>query len=85
MLQSQVAREMLTDQKSQSTVKTHKYQTRKKNIPNRSNIRCQLYQSSYLYQAPMAFSKLPDRLQAAENYNRFVKECKQYLLAKSCT
>ena len=73
MLPSQVAREMLTDQKSQSIVKTHKYQTRKKTIPNRPNIRCQLYRSSYLYQAPLAFSKSPDRLQATEIYHRSLK------------
>ena len=36
--------------------------------------------STFLYQAPLAYSNLPDKLRAIENYHRFVKECKQHLL-----
>ena len=80
MLPPCVSNEMLTDQNSKSIVKAHKYETRKKNIPNWPNTRDQLYMSSFLYQAPLAYSNLPDKLRAIENYHRFVKECKQHLL-----
>ena len=82
MLPPRVSKEMLTDQNSKSIVKAHKYETRKKNIPNRLNTRDQLYMSSFLYQAPLAYSNLPDKLRSIENYHRFVKECKQHLLIK---
>ena len=80
MLPPRVSREMLTDQNSKSILKTHSYETRKKNIPNRPNTRHQLNMSSYLYQAPLAYSNLPDKLRFIGNYHRYVKECKQYLL-----
>ena len=81
MLPPCVSKEMLTDQNSKSIVKTHTYETRKKNIPNRPNTRHHLYMSSFLYQAPLAYGNLPDKLRSIENYCRFVKECKQYLLS----
>ena len=80
MLRPRVSKKMLTDQNSKSIVKAHIYETRKKTIPNWPNTRDQLYMSSFLYQAPLAFSNLPDKLRAIENYHRFVKECKQHLL-----
>ena len=52
----------------------------KKGIPNQPNTRDQLYMSSFLYQAPLAYSNLPNKLTTIENYHRFVKECKQHLL-----
>ena len=81
MLPPRVSKEMLTDQNSKSIVKTHTYETRKKNIPNRPNTRHQLYMSSFLYQAPLAYGSLPDKLRSIENYHRYVRECKQYLLS----
>ena len=81
MLPPRVSKEMLTDQNLKSIVKTHTYETRKKNIPNRPNTRHQLYMSSLLYQAPLAYGNLPDKLRSIENYHRFVKECKQYLIS----
>ena len=83
MLPSHVSKEMLTDQNSKSIVKAHKYETQKKKIPNQPKTRDQLYMSSFLYQAPMAYSNLPDKLRAIENYHRCVKECKQHLLIEN--
>ena len=82
MLPPHVSKEMLTDQNLKSIVKAHTYKTRKKNIPNWPNTRDQLYMSSFLYQAPLAYSDLPDKLRSIENYHRCVKECKQHLLSK---
>ena len=79
MLPSRVSKEMLTDQNSKSIVKTHNYETRTKSILNRPNTRDQLYMSSFLYQAPVVYSKL----RTIENYHRFVKECKQHLLTEN--
>ena len=84
MLPPRVSKEMLTDQNSKSIVKTHDYETRKKTIPNRPNTRDQLYMSSFLYQAPLAYSKPPSKLRTLENYHRFAKECKQHLLTGTC-
>ena len=81
MLPPRVSKEMLTDQNSKSIEKTHIYKTKKKNIPNRPNTRHQLYMSSFLHQAPLAYGKLPDKLKSIENYQRYVRECKQYLLS----
>ena len=82
MLPSRVSKEMLTDQNSKSIVKAHTYETRKKTIPNQPNTRDQLYMSSFLYQAPLAYGNLPDKLRSIENYHRFVNECKVKMSSK---
>ena len=83
MLPPRVSKEMLTDQNSKSIIKIHTYETRKENIPNWPNTRHQLYMSSFLYQAPLAYGNLPDKLRSIENYHRFVKECKQHLRSRN--
>ena len=85
MLPPRISRDMLTDQNSKSIQRTHPYGTREKNIPNRPNTRHQLYMSSYLYQVPLAYGSLPANLRSIENYHRYVKECKQYLLGSKLT
>ena len=74
-------RVMLTDYNLCSTVKTHSYRTRSKNIPNRPSTKLNLYHNSFLYSSIKSYSDLPVDVRDSANLKIFVRKCKKMLLA----
>ena len=61
-------------------VKSHSYQTRQKNIPNRPNAQLNLYQKSFLYQAIACYSKLDKEIRDAPTLPSFTKQLKKLIM-----
>ena len=71
---------MLTDHNLCSTVKTHPYATRSKNIPNRPSANLNLYRNSFLYSSIENYSNLPADVRDSQNLTIFIRKCKKTLM-----
>ena len=70
-----------TDHKGFSLQKTHKYNTRNKNIPNVPNAKNSTYLSSVFCKGPMEFCKLPQTTKTLNSYTLFCSTVKKKLLS----
>ena len=70
-----------TDHKGFSLQKTHKYNTRNKNIPNVPNAKNSTYLSSVFCKGPMEFCKLPQITKTLNSYTLFCSTVKKKLLS----
>ena len=71
---------MMHDYDNSTMVKSHSYQTRQKNIPNRPNAKLNLYRKSFLYQAIACYSKLDKQMRAAPTLPSFTKQLKKLII-----
>ena len=69
----------LTDQLGCRLDKTHKYNTRNKQLPNIPNAKSSKYLKSVFCQGPLIYSQLNVKLKSIENYKLFVKKYKAVL------
>ena len=70
-----------SDVKSASLEKKHKYNTRRKNEPNRPRPKSNWYNKSFLVKSMQEFQALPEALKKIANYQLFVKACKKHVLS----
>ena len=73
LLPKKLAKCMLTDHRDASVQKTHKYQTRHKEIPNLPQVTSSKYRLSFLFTSISEYSKLSPELKEAKNLSAFVK------------
>ena len=73
---------MMHDYNKCTIVKSHSYQTRQKNIPNRPNVKLSLYRKSFLYQAISCYSKLDTKLRDSPTLSSFTRQLKKYITSK---
>ena len=71
---------MMHDSDNSTMVKSHSYQTRQKNIPNRPNAKLNLYRKSFLYQAIACYSKLDKEIRDAPTLPSFTKQLKKLIM-----
>ena len=81
LLPTELRKVMLSDHNSNSTTKTHPYETRSKNIPNRPSAKLNLYRNSFLYSSIQNYSDLSVEVRDSANLNIFVKRCKNAILS----
>ena len=75
--------ELLThDQNKQNLVKTHRYPTRNKNLPNKPKCTYKKYTNSFLCHWVNQYSELPVEIQNSGNIKIFVNRCKKRLLER---
>ena len=60
LLPKPLSKALLLDQNNQNLSKTHRYDTRRKSVPNLPKATNSRYRNSYLFQAISTYSKLPD-------------------------
>ena len=73
----------LTDSRGSSLVKTHRYNTRGKNIPNVPKVSCSKYLKSVLCMGPKSYSLLDLCIKSCNSLGSFVKHVKQKILTKT--
>ena len=59
MLPKPLTHALMTDHQASSTVKVHRYETRKKSVLNLPKISNNCYRNSFLFKAVSLYSKLP--------------------------
>ena len=62
-------------------VKTHRYNTRNKDVPNIPPVKNKKYLSSVFCKGKMTLLQIPSSIKMITNYHCFVKPCKKYLLS----
>ena len=72
---------MMTDHRKLSLKKTHKYQTRQKNLLNRPNSTHKEYHDSFLVKGNRIYSRLNETLRTEDKMGKFVKSLKKHLLS----
>ena len=72
---------MLTDHREISVRKTHRYQTRQKEIPNLPSVTGSKYRASFLFTSISEYSKLGSDLKEAKNLTVFIKQLKSKYLS----
>ena len=70
---------LLTNHEKRSIQKTHSYDTRSKNLPNRPCAKLGLYRNSFLYNSIKYFSLLPLEVRNSATLSVFVRRCKTEL------
>ena len=80
LLPNALSTNMKRDHRNESTIKTHKYPTRNKTIPNLPNVSGRKYQLSFLFNAIKLYSALDKEIQSAVNLSVFASSCKKYYL-----
>ena len=83
LLPNQLSKALKTDHCNQSTLKTHRYNTRLRAVPNLPKATHSRYGNSYLFQALSVYSKLPATATNQTNLKAFVGKCKAYII--ECT
>ena len=68
------------DHHHQPIVKSHKYNTRQKDVPNRPNVSLKLYRTSFLYKSVQEYSELPTEIRDTPHIKLFAKNCKKLIL-----
>ena len=66
-----------------STLKTHRYDTRHRAVPNLPKATHSRYRNSYLFQALSIYSKLPATITNQTNLKAFAGKCKAYLISSN--
>ena len=87
LLPNQLSKALQTDHCDRSTLKTHRYDTRRRAVPNLPKATHSRYRKSYLFQALSTYSKLPATITNQTNLKAFTWKCKTYLLEweNNCT
>ena len=87
LLPNQLSKALQTDHCNRSMLKTHRYNTRLRAVPNLPKATHSRYINSYLFQALSIYSKLPATAINQTNLKVFAGKCKAYLLeqANNCT
>ena len=76
---------MTTDHKKQPLMKTHKYQTRQKELLNRPTSTHREYHDSFLVKGNRIYSQLPNTIRTENKMGKFVKSLKRHLLLTQLT
>ena len=76
LLPKKLAENMKKDHKHLSIVKTHKYPTRSKKIPNLLQVTSAKYRSSFLYNCIKAYGELDLSIRQSKTLTAFMKACK---------
>ena len=71
---------MMSDVDNRSMIKTHAYETRQKNVPNRPKVKSKLYMDSFLYRSISCYSNWSWEIRDAPSLTAFVRLIKQKLL-----
>ena len=69
------------DHKGNNLTKTHRYDTRNKDVPNIPTVKNRKYLSSIFCKGTIALLRVPDTIKCLMNYNSFVTSCKKLLLS----
>ena len=77
LLPQNLAKSMKQDHNMQSIIKTHKYPTQNKHIPNLPHASADKYCSSFLYRAIKEYSDLNPTLQNCKTLSTFSHKCKK--------
>ena len=80
LLPNALSNNMKRDHRNESIIKTHKYPTRNKTIPNLPNVSGRKYRSSFLFNAIKLYSALDNEIQSSVNLSMFASRCKKYYL-----
>ena len=80
LLPQNLAKSMKYDHNMQIIIKTHKYSTRNKHIPNLPHARVEKYCNSFLYRAIKEYSDLNPTLHNCKTLSTFSHKCKRTLL-----
>ena len=73
----------LSNGKGTGLVKSHKYGTCKKHLPNLPFVHDLQYKNSFLSCSNILYNELPDSVKEAVNLSNFVKNVKEFLMLKS--
>ena len=68
LLPTAITRILMSDQDSRPMNKTHEYETRQKNVPNRPKVKSRLYMDSFLYKSYPAIVICPRELETHPLY-----------------
>ena len=82
LLPNQLSKALQTDHCDRSTLKTHRYDTRHRAVPNLPKATHSIYRNSYLFQALSIYNKLPATITNQMNLKAFACKCKAHLLER---
>ena len=82
LLPNQLSYALQTDHCNWSMLKTHRYNTRLRAVPNLPKVTHSRYRNSYLFHALSTYSKLPSSAINQTNLKAFTGKCKAYLLER---
>ena len=87
LLPNQLSKALQTDHCNRSMLKTHRYNTRLRAVPNLPKATHSRYRNSYLFQALSIYSKLPATVINQTNLKAFAGKCKAHILERenNCT
>ena len=87
LLPNQLSKALQTDHCDRSTLKTHRYDTRRRAVPSLPKATHSRYRNSYLFQALSIYSKLPATITNQTHLKVFAGKCKAHLLEQenNCT
>ena len=80
LLLTSLSMSMKLDHNNQSIVKSHRYPTRNKSVPNLPTATDSKYCTSFLFKAITEFSGLNAALHDAKTLSAFTKQCKKHLI-----
>ena len=80
LLPTAITQIMMSDVDNQPMAKTHVFETRQKNIPNRPKVKSKLYMDSFLYRSISCYSNWSREIRDALALKSFVRLIKQKLL-----
>ena len=80
LLLIQLSKALQTDHCDRSTLKTHQYDTRRRDVPNLPKATHSRYRNSYLFQALSIYSRLPLNITNQTSLKAFACKCKAILL-----
>ena len=80
LLPKPLTKALKTDHCDRSMVKTHRYETRHRAVPNLPKANHSRYRTSYLFQVVSVYSRLPHALTNQVHVKAFTSKCKAYLL-----
>ena len=80
LLPTAITKVMMSDVDNSSMIKTHGYETRQKNVPNRPKVKSKLYMDSFLYRSISCYSNWSREVREASSLASFVKLIKKKLL-----
>ena len=81
LLPTAITQILMSDQDSRPMNKTHEYETRQKNVPNRPKVKSRLYMDSFLYKSISSYSNLSQRIRDAPSLSTFTRLAKSKLMA----
>ena len=80
LLPTAITQIMMSDVDRRPMTKTHDYETRQKNVPNRPKVKSKLYMDSFLYRSISCYSNLAQKIRNAPSLPTFARLAKQDLM-----